>query len=112
VLKVVATPLPIQLLLPVTRGKFFFPFHEAHYALTQVWKTLFAYQFVIRAAPGPANLRLGGESDRYREDAQNQCPRKSELIPGRSPVRTLGRNSLTRVQRTSQGSLRAGLMSI
>lgn len=77
VLKVVATPLPLQLVLPFTRGKLFAPFHEAHYALTQVWKTLFAYQFVIVAAPGPVNPRLGGESDRYREDAQNQCPLKS-----------------------------------
>jgi 2-polyprenyl-3-methyl-5-hydroxy-6-metoxy-1,4-benzoquinol methylase len=51
VLDVTATPLPVQLVLPFTASRLFAPLHEAHYALTYWWKTLFAYQFVIVAAP-------------------------------------------------------------
>ena len=51
VLSAIPTPLPVQLVLPVTDGKGFAPLHEAHYALTRCRKTLFAYQFVIVAAP-------------------------------------------------------------
>ena len=51
VLDVIPTPLPFQLVLPFTDNKLFTPFHEAHYALTRCWKTFFAYQFVIIAAP-------------------------------------------------------------
>ena len=49
VLDVIPTPLPVQLVFPSTESKFFAPFHEAHYAITRVWKTVFAYQFVIAA---------------------------------------------------------------
>ena len=49
--EIIPTPLPFQLVLPFTDSKFFAPFHEAHYALTRCWKALFAYQFVIVAAP-------------------------------------------------------------
>jgi len=51
VLDAIPTPLPVQLVLPFTESKLFAPFHEVHYALTCCWKTLFAYQFVILAAP-------------------------------------------------------------
>lgn len=48
---IIPTPLPVQLVLSFTESKIFAPFHEAHYALTRCWKTLFAYQFVMVAAP-------------------------------------------------------------
>lgn len=51
VLEVTPTPLPVQLVLPFTRNKFYGPFLELLYAMTRSWKTLFAYQFVIVAAP-------------------------------------------------------------
>ncbi len=51
VLDTIVTPLPVQLVLPVTRSKFFTLFHEAHYALTRCWKSFFAYQIVIVAEP-------------------------------------------------------------
>jgi SAM-dependent methyltransferase len=51
VLDTIPTPLPVQLVLPFTESKFFTPLHEGHYALTRCWKTFFAYQFVIVAAP-------------------------------------------------------------
>lgn len=49
--EIIPTPLPFQLVLPFTGNKIFAPFHEAHYALTRCWKSLFAYQFVVVAAP-------------------------------------------------------------
>ena len=49
--EIIPTPLPVQLVFPFTESKFFAPFHEAHYALTRCWKSLFAYQFVMIAAP-------------------------------------------------------------
>ncbi len=52
VLKVMPTPLPVQLVLPFTASPMFTPFHELGYAVTRCWKSLFAYQFVIVAAPG------------------------------------------------------------
>jgi SAM-dependent methyltransferase len=52
--RVVATPLPVQLVLPFTQSKLFAPMHAALYALTRSWKTLFAYQFVIVAKPNVA----------------------------------------------------------
>jgi len=51
VLKVTPTPLPLQLVLPLTANPMFTPFHELGYAITRCWKSLFAYQFVIVAAP-------------------------------------------------------------
>jgi len=48
---VVPTSLPVQIVLPFTAKKFFVPFHETLHALTQCWKTVFAYQFVIAASP-------------------------------------------------------------
>ncbi len=61
VLVAIPTPLPVQLVLPFTRGKLFAPLHEAHYALTRCWKTFFAYQFVIVAAP--YNLPLSRKTE-------------------------------------------------
>jgi hypothetical protein len=51
---VAPTPLPVQLVLPVTDRKIFAPLHEAHYRAVRVWKTFCAYQFVLRAAPKDA----------------------------------------------------------
>src|SRR5258708_19270104 len=62
VLEVIPTPLPVQLVFPSTEKKFFTLFHEAHYAITRAWKTLFAYQFVITATPaGPQLLAASGD---------------------------------------------------
>jgi SAM-dependent methyltransferase len=52
VLDVIPTPLPVQIAFPFTENKFFAPLHEAFYLFTRSWKTAFAYQFVIIAAPG------------------------------------------------------------
>lgn len=51
VLKVTPTPLPVQLVFPFTASSAFAPLHELDFVLTRCWKTLFAYQFVILAAP-------------------------------------------------------------
>jgi len=51
VLRVIPTPLPVQIVLPFTKNNFFAPFHEALYAFTRLWKTLFAYQFIITVTP-------------------------------------------------------------
>jgi SAM-dependent methyltransferase len=61
ILDSIPTPLPVQLVLPFTEGKLFAPFHEAHYALTHCWKSFFAYQFVIVAAP--SHLPVSQNSD-------------------------------------------------
>lgn len=47
VLDVIPTSLPVQIVLPFTGNKMFMPLHEAFYALTRCWKTVFAYQFVM-----------------------------------------------------------------
>jgi hypothetical protein len=52
VLDAIPTPLPVQLVFPFTKSNVFAPLHEAHYALTRCWETLFAYQFVVMAAAG------------------------------------------------------------
>lgn len=51
VLDVTPTVVPLQLVFPFTRRKVFSPLHTLQHALTLSWKTLFAYQFVITAAP-------------------------------------------------------------
>jgi SAM-dependent methyltransferase len=51
ILEVTPAPLPLQLLLRFTQRNGFAPLHALHYALTRSWKTLFAYQFVVTAAP-------------------------------------------------------------
>lgn len=50
-LEILPTPIPVQLVFPVTGGKFFSPLHELHYGLVRLRKSLFAYQFVVKAAP-------------------------------------------------------------
>ena len=59
VLELVATPLPVQLVFPVTEKKIFAPMHELHYLLVRSWKTLFAYQFVVQATPRGSVLHAG-----------------------------------------------------
>jgi SAM-dependent methyltransferase len=51
IIEVVPTPLPVQLVFPISESKTFAPFHEAHYWIVRLWQTMFAYQFVVRAAP-------------------------------------------------------------
>lgn len=43
----IATPVPVQLVLPATLSPVFAPLHELHYLLVRGWKTLLAYQFVL-----------------------------------------------------------------
>ena len=47
--QVVATPIPVQLVWPVTDRQFFAPLHYCHYLLVRLWKSLLAYQFVVQA---------------------------------------------------------------
>jgi len=75
VLIAIPTPLPVQLVLPFTRGKLFAPLHEAHYALTRCWKTFFAYQFVIVAAP--CNLPLPHKAE---TDSADATPAEREFV--------------------------------
>ena len=49
--EVTATPVPVQLALPVTAHPLFAPLHEIHYLLVRLWRTLLGYQFVVQAAP-------------------------------------------------------------
>jgi len=56
ILEVVPAPLPVQLVLPVTEMKVFAPLHELHYMLVRSWKTMLAYQFVVKAAPAFSSL--------------------------------------------------------
>ncbi len=51
ILDVTPTPVPLQLVLPFTERKAFAPLHALLYAITRSWKTIFAYQFVVTAAP-------------------------------------------------------------
>lgn len=73
VLDVIPTPLPVQLVFPFTQKTFFGPMHEIHYALTRCWSSLFAYQFVLVAAPDPlrdlVESSLAGESHHSSERA-------------------------------------------
>ena len=51
IFEVFATPIPMQLVFPFTHHKIFTPLHEIHFLLTLLWKTMVAYQFVVRASP-------------------------------------------------------------
>jgi 2-polyprenyl-3-methyl-5-hydroxy-6-metoxy-1,4-benzoquinol methylase len=64
--EIIATPVPVQLVLPFTESIFFAPLHELHYAITRSWKSLFAYQFVIVAAPIPS--AVSHESETHSAD--------------------------------------------
>lgn len=52
-----ATPIPVQLVWPVTNRQFFAPLHDCHYLLVRLWKTLLAYQFVVQADGDEPSLR-------------------------------------------------------
>jgi SAM-dependent methyltransferase len=67
VLDVIPTPLPVQIVLPFTEKKFFAPLHEIFYVLTRGWKTAFAYQFVIMAAPRPAGAHFSSDDEGVAE---------------------------------------------
>jgi hypothetical protein len=60
--EIIATPVPVQLVLPFTENKIFAPLHELHSAITRSWKSLFAYQFVIVAAPLPSAISQESET--------------------------------------------------
>jgi 2-polyprenyl-3-methyl-5-hydroxy-6-metoxy-1,4-benzoquinol methylase len=60
---VVPTPLPVQIVLPATESKLFAPLHELLYLLTRSWKTLFAYQFVVVAAPNELGIDFEGDRE-------------------------------------------------
>ena len=51
VLRVIPTPLPVQLVAPFMDKKIYSPFHGALYFVTRMWKAAFAYQFVVLASP-------------------------------------------------------------
>ena len=53
---VIPTPLPVQIVLPITERNLFAPLHELFYLLTRSWKTLLAYQFVIVATPNEPDI--------------------------------------------------------
>jgi 2-polyprenyl-3-methyl-5-hydroxy-6-metoxy-1,4-benzoquinol methylase len=55
IVEIKPTPIPLQLVLPVTSSRFFAPLHELHYFCTQAWQSLMAYQFVIAAVPTARN---------------------------------------------------------
>jgi len=55
--QIVATPIPVQLVWPVTNRQFFAPFHYCHFQLVRLWKTLLAYQFVVQADRGGSRPR-------------------------------------------------------
>jgi SAM-dependent methyltransferase len=59
VLRVIATPLPLQIVVPFTDKKLFAPLHEGLHMLTRCWKTGLGYQFVIAAAPDNHHFSLG-----------------------------------------------------
>ena len=70
VLDAIPTPLPGTTRSSVYREQIFQPLHEAHYALTRCWKTFFAYQFVIVAAP----CHLSASSE-FRNCFRGRTPR-------------------------------------
>lgn len=47
--RVIATPIPVQMVWSVTDHCLFAPLHYFHYQLVRLWKTLLAYQFVVEA---------------------------------------------------------------
>jgi 2-polyprenyl-3-methyl-5-hydroxy-6-metoxy-1,4-benzoquinol methylase len=51
VLELKPTPAPVQLVAPWTDNRFFAPLHELHHLTASACKTVFAYQFVVRAIP-------------------------------------------------------------
>lgn len=64
--RILATPAPIQLVWPFTRGRAFDVLHWIHFLVANRWKTLFGYQFVMiaraRASSEKPPAGLGGAS--------------------------------------------------
>ncbi len=60
VIDIAPTPVPVQIVFPITARKLFDPFHEAHYAFVRSWKTLLAYQFVVTAVPNVGDSAATG----------------------------------------------------
>jgi 2-polyprenyl-3-methyl-5-hydroxy-6-metoxy-1,4-benzoquinol methylase len=54
ILELKPTPAPVQLVCPWTERPVFATLHEIHFLLVRSWKTLLAYQFVLRVAPDRA----------------------------------------------------------
>ena len=50
--QIIATPVPLQLVWPVTNRQFFAPLHYCHFLLVRLWQTLLAYQFVVKVDVG------------------------------------------------------------
>ena len=55
--QIIATPIPLQLVWPVTNRQFFAPLHDCHFLLVRLWKTMLAYQFVVQADVGGSQPR-------------------------------------------------------
>jgi hypothetical protein len=55
--QIIATPIPVQLVWPVTNRRFFAPLHDCHFLLVRLWKTMLAYQFVVQADVGGSQPR-------------------------------------------------------
>ena len=66
-LRVVATPLPWQIVLPFTDKKWFAPLHEGLYVLTRCWKAGLGYQFVVAAAPGDPHFSHDSTHENVRK---------------------------------------------
>ena len=45
------TSVPLQLVIPWTDSRIFWPIHELHFFAVRLWKRLLAYQFVARIVP-------------------------------------------------------------
>jgi 2-polyprenyl-3-methyl-5-hydroxy-6-metoxy-1,4-benzoquinol methylase len=50
IIDIKATPIPIQLVLAGTDHRLLSPLHELHYTIVRSWKSMFAYQFVLKAS--------------------------------------------------------------
>jgi hypothetical protein len=58
VLRVIPTPLHVQIVFPLTENKFFAPLRKAFYMLTRSWEIAFAYQFVVVGALNQSGVLL------------------------------------------------------
>jgi hypothetical protein len=50
-IEVAPTPVPVQLVLPLTDRPVFSPLHELYFLAVRFWRTLLAYQFVVKVVP-------------------------------------------------------------
>ncbi|HEV2521233.1 MAG TPA: class I SAM-dependent methyltransferase [Candidatus Acidoferrales bacterium] len=74
VLRVIATPHPLQAVFPFTGNNVFGPFHEMRNLFARCWKTLFAFQFVIIVAPDPRLRTPRAGETRKCEPAKEELP--------------------------------------